>query len=369
MAIEDINIVSFDVPYPPDYGGVIDVYYKIKALASLGVNVHLHCYDYGRGERSELMRYCKSVQYYRRNTGVISNLSLTPYIIHSRRSSQLQENLGSNTFPIVFEGLHSAYPIIKKQLGDRQILLRSHNVEHDYYFELATRERNIFKKAYFYKEAILLKRFLSRLPPSLRIGAISPSDTEYLRQRFPNTFWLPPFHSSDAVNILPGKGDYALYHGNLSVSENFEMANLLISQFTNKNIILIIAGKDPLPSLIEKTQSSSNIELVINPDQTKMLRIIRNAQVILLPTSQSTGIKLKLVESLFNGRFCVANHAMVRNTGLKELVIREETDFYSATYSCFDQRFSASDITLRKEKLQVNYRNRNNAELLMNSLL
>ena len=28
----ELNIVSFDVPYPPDYGGVIDVFYKIKEL-------------------------------------------------------------------------------------------------------------------------------------------------------------------------------------------------------------------------------------------------------------------------------------------------------------------------------------------------
>ena len=35
-----LNVVSFDIPYPPDYGGVIDIYYKIKALNSAGIKIH-----------------------------------------------------------------------------------------------------------------------------------------------------------------------------------------------------------------------------------------------------------------------------------------------------------------------------------------
>ena len=30
-----VHIVSFNVPYPADYGGVIDVFYKLKSLHSL----------------------------------------------------------------------------------------------------------------------------------------------------------------------------------------------------------------------------------------------------------------------------------------------------------------------------------------------
>ena len=31
-----VNIVSFNIPYPPNYGGVIDVFFKIKALSKAG---------------------------------------------------------------------------------------------------------------------------------------------------------------------------------------------------------------------------------------------------------------------------------------------------------------------------------------------
>ena len=39
-----LHIVSFDVPYPPNYGGVIDVFYKLKALFDLGIEIYFHTF-------------------------------------------------------------------------------------------------------------------------------------------------------------------------------------------------------------------------------------------------------------------------------------------------------------------------------------
>ena len=58
MKEQRLHIVSFDVPFPPNYGGVVDVFYKIRALHKLGVKIHLHCFEYGRGEQKELDKYC-----------------------------------------------------------------------------------------------------------------------------------------------------------------------------------------------------------------------------------------------------------------------------------------------------------------------
>ena len=49
-----LHIISFDVPWPADYGGVIDVFYKVKALHDIGVKVHLHCFTYGRQSQDEV---------------------------------------------------------------------------------------------------------------------------------------------------------------------------------------------------------------------------------------------------------------------------------------------------------------------------
>lgn len=71
------------MPYPVDYGGVFDLFYKIKELHSLGVKIHLHCFDYGRGEQPELNKYCEEVFYYSRNEGHKGFSFKLPYIVAS----------------------------------------------------------------------------------------------------------------------------------------------------------------------------------------------------------------------------------------------------------------------------------------------
>ena len=70
--VNKLHIVSFDVPFPTNYGGVIDVFYKLKALHKQGVEIYLHVYEYGIGEQKELLNYCKEVFYYPRNSFIKS---------------------------------------------------------------------------------------------------------------------------------------------------------------------------------------------------------------------------------------------------------------------------------------------------------
>ena len=117
--IKTIHIVSFDVPYPANYGGVIDVFYKLVNLHKAGVKIILHCMEYGRGEQKELEKYCHKVYYYKRKTSFIHQLSPVPYIVKSRSSKELLNNLLLDDFPILFEGLHTCYYLSDKRLKNR----------------------------------------------------------------------------------------------------------------------------------------------------------------------------------------------------------------------------------------------------------
>lgn len=369
MSENHLNIVSFNVPFPADYGGVIDVLYKIKALHSQGIKIILHCFQYGRPEQSALEQYCEEVFYYPRKTSILSHLSIWPYIIYSRRNKELLNNLRSNEYPILLEGLHAAYYLISKKLNNKKVLLRSHNIEHDYYRYLAKREKNVIRKWYYYKEAYLLKKTLNKIPSDTGIGAISKGDTEELKKRFPNTFWLPPFHSNNTLENIAGRGDYALYHGNLSVSENVEVAEHLIRQFSNKKVNLIVAGKNPADTLSRLIQEAENIRIIANPDDQTMCDLIKNAHVVLLPTFQTTGVKLKLLESLYKGRFCVANSAMTKGTMLENLVVTTENDFYNETVRLMAEDFSQESIKERAAVLRKYYNNQENARLIVNKII
>lgn len=321
-----IHIVSFDVPFPPNYGGVIDIYYKLRALSSLGIKIHLHCFDYGRGKANKLYKYCEEVHYYRRQTNKLYLLSTFPYIVISRTSNELMKNLLKDDCPILFEGLHCCFYLNDPRLEKRKKIVRMHNIEHTYYSQLASIENNIFRKQFFKTEAKKLKKFELILKHANAIASISPADTQELSARYKNVVNIMAFHPHRRVESLEGIGSYALYHGNLAVGENNKAALYLANEIFNRSVIpFIIAGNRASKELKQAIRGKSNIILRENISSDEIYELVRNAQVNILPTFQSTGIKLKMLAALFCGRHCLVNTPMVSNTGVESLCVIADT--------------------------------------------
>jgi len=287
MHQKHIHIVSFDIPYPANYGGVIDVYYRLKALFDLGIKIHLHCFEYGRKTSKKLEAICETVHYYPRKTNILSGLSLLPYIVKSRLSKKLTHNLLQNDYPILFEGIHTCGASLDTQLNKRFIVFRPANIEHKYYFHLAQAETSIFKKIFFYIEAIKLKRFEKKLKNLNLILGISEADTQYFKNRFPKirVEHIPAFHSGTALNCKTGHGSYALYHGNLGVAENNKVAVYLLEKvFSKIDYSFIISGINPSAKVIALSEKLENVRLINNPDEEVMLDLIKDAHIHVLPT-------------------------------------------------------------------------------------
>jgi glycosyltransferase involved in cell wall biosynthesis len=305
---------------------VIDVFYKIKAMHEQGVKVHLHCFEYGRPRSEELQKYCAEVFYYPREMNTRFLFSTLPYIVISRKGEDLINRLLLDSYPILFEGLHSCYYLSEHRLKGRQLMVRNHNIEHDYYENLARVEKRLFKRIYFKREAMKLKKFEKVLNLADPVFAISKADELELKKRYPRVELLPAFHPNEKVVIPSGLGEFALYHGNLEVGENNEAALFLVRQvFAGSAIPLIIAGKRASPELRAAIAGERNITLKDNIPTAEIDELILRAQVNVLPTFQATGIKLKLLAALYNGRHCVVNSLMVMQTGLESLCSTEDS--------------------------------------------
>lgn len=371
MSDKHLHIVSFDVPYPPNYGGVQDVYYKLVALKKAGVNIHLHCFKYGRGPAPELNELCTEVNYYPRKTGIWFSLGIRPYIVQSRKSKELIQRLEKDNYPILFEGLHSCYLLSDERLKGRKKIYRESNIEHQYYYHLFKAERNLLRKLYFVSASLKLLLFQRILKHATLMLVVSQDDTEYLQRKFRSqrVIYLPSFHANEEFSALPGKGDYALYHGKLSVSENQEAARFLIEKvFSELDHKLVIAGLDPPDHIIRLAKTYPNVELVSNPDDESMSNLIRNAQVNVLVTFQPTGLKLKLLNTLYQGRFCVANPEMLAGTGLCRLceVARGIDQLKEKINQAFSKEFDVAEVENRRKILEKNYSNQAKAERLIN---
>lgn len=375
---QKIHIISFQVPYPADYGGAIDVYYKAKALKQAGYSIILHTFAYnGREYDKALLDIADEVFLYKRHSGFFKLLSTLPYIVKTRQSDELLSNLMKDDAPILFEGAHTTYLLSSPLLKDRRKFVRTHNIESDYYKHLANASRSIFKKIFFFSEYCKLSHYEPQLKHADILFAITQKDKKALERMCPETIveLLPCFHSGTAENRQTDnieKKDYILYNGNLSVDENIKATLFLIEEVAPfvKDKKWIIAGKNPSRHIIKAAAKTQNVTIVANPTHNEMEKLVSQASINVLITFQATGIKLKLLNTLYHGGHCIVNAKMVEDSNLDSLctVANSAQEIISAINQLMGKAITKEDMEKRKKVLQEMYDNNRNIQILSRHL-
>lgn len=363
-----LHIVCLNVPYPVNYGGVFDLFYKLPALQAAGVNIHLHCFDYGRGEQEELNKYCVSVNYYERRKGHESISATLPYIVASRKNDALLDNLLQDDYPIFMEGVHCTYLLNDERFAKRRKFVRIHNVEYQYYHDLYKTATSPLKKLYYWRESRLLKHYEAAIAvKATAYWGVTHKDVAYYRSEYQCktidylSLYLPPTWE---VKGITGIGNYFLYQADLSVDANEKAAIWLLEKvFSKIEVPFVIAGKNPSEKLQRLAHTQLHTCIVINPSEREMQDMIAKAHVNILPSFHSTGIKLKLLNALYNGRHCLVNTATVDGSGLESLChIANTTDeFIAAIQAIENLPFVAEDLHLREIALKGTFNNEANA--------
>jgi len=366
MSEKTIHIVDLDVPYPPTYGAAIDMYCRIKSLHQLGVKIILHCFEYGRGESKRLNKYCEQVYYYPRKSIWQFPFTREPHIVFSRRNELLFDRLFADGFPVLLEGVHTCSVLMDKRYKQKKFYVRMHNVEHEYYGYLAKATLYGLKRYYYWSESKRLKVFEKNLNRAQCLFSVSERDHATLSAHFPRVEYLPPFINSDEIDCKPGMGRNVLYHGNLHVEENLQAAKFLIKEvFPGLGIRLLIAGTGA--GALDEATNEPNIIFIDSPTASHLKELIQNAHINALPTFQPTGIKHKLINSLFGGRHCVVNPQMVEGNGLAQYchVAKDASEMRQMIQDLFTKDFTQEEIDRRKATLQPIYSNINNAKKLV----
>jgi len=344
-----------DVPFPADYGGAIDIYYRIHALHELGYKIILHCWEYGRGEQEKLKEITHEIYYYKRKKSLRFALSKLPFIVISRQSEALFSRLLKDTYPILFEGIHTTLLLDNPRLKDRMKIVRMHNIEQDYYYALAEKAKGL-KKRYYRSEAKKLRAYEAVLSHANWILAIQENDQKHFESFHPNVKFLPA--SIPPISIVPGtsQDSYCLFHGNLSVHENDSAAKWILENAHYEGLNLIIAGKNPTVEL--KTLAlKKDAQLIANPTDDKIQQLISEAHVHLLVTEQATGIKLKLINSLASTGHLLVNSIMVEGTNLASLctVFNNAADCQNKLKELLEKPVEVGELHRRFELLQAQF--------------
>lgn len=317
-----LHIIAFDCPYPAHYGGIIDIWYKIIALHRLGIEVTLHVFLYrDKTPQIEINKYCKNVFYYNRNTKLWKHLSNIPYIVNSRISLELVRHIVADPAPVLMEGLHSTASLLALKAHGIPCFIRMHNIEEKYYKYLYTLEENNYKKAYYYLEYKKIRLYEKNINQSSGLIFLSPKDEKSVSLEIKKTT-IYPFHGMNIVNqnaqILR-----ILFHANFEIKENRIAAEKIISMADIICLPIIFAGKnaDTLPVPILNTK----IQFINNPSDEEMLKLLHCSAIHLLPQSQPTGIKLKLIQSLFSAKYIITSTEMASDFPWETNVIVYET--------------------------------------------
>jgi len=234
---------------------------------------------------------------------------------------------------------------------------------------LARSENNGFKKLYFLNESRLLRKYNHHLPYDCLYACVSQTDITILKDDYHLHYveFIPTFPAWQTVNSDEGMGNFCLYHGNLSVPENEKAASwLLRNVFTKIKMPLVVAGKKPSLRLAKQAHLCQHTCLVDDPSENEMNDLIRKAHINVLPSFNKcvTGIRLKLLHTLFEGRHCISTDAMVNGTGLEPAchIGTTANAFTSIISQLRHLPFTGEEITLRKKLLGDTYNNEKNTQ-------
>lgn len=318
MSRTDLQVVTFAVPHPPDYGGAIDVWNRLVALQAEGLRLSVHAFVYGRFMPSrELEALAVHTEYYPRSLWPALFERGLPYTVTSRKDKRLLENLRANPAPVFFEGIQTTGWC--GELPDHRLLLRAHNIEHQYYARLSDEARRM-KGLVFAREARCLESYERTWWPRMhRVFAISPSDTAWLAQEGIPAHYLPPFHGQRELSVDAGRGGYVLYQGDLSIEINQRALLDLLQQLPDgRPWPTVVAGRSGDPRFERKIRSMPNLTRYTDVSQEQLIRLIKGAQVVIVHSLHPSGMKLKLFPALYHARFIAVSMQDLTNTALDE---------------------------------------------------
>jgi hypothetical protein len=312
MQTKPLHIISFDNPFPPDFGGAIDVFYKIKALHTIGYTIYLHCFYEDRNVVSdELKAITEHVYLYKKNKNPFFLFSKYPFPVVCRFRRDLIDNLAKIDAPIFFEGLHTTMILQKVNLPNK-IYLRLHNIESNFYDGMSKNETNYFKKIAYHFASKKYIEYQKTIPNFDYVFTLSTYENTFVKKMTDKVSYVPVFHGNEKIEPLSEFGKYAFYHGDLRLADNKNAAKFLIKVFEKiTDYKLIIASSNGKKLIENKAKNNANIEFIELHNDSQLDDLFKNAHINVMLSFQQSGTKLKVINSLFKSRFCLINNNMI----------------------------------------------------------
>ncbi len=317
-------IIAHDFPYPPNNGGRVDMWTRIKALHSRGVKIFLITWlnrEPSQQEYQEIGKYVEQIIVYRRCHN-IANFILSKYpsyIVDRQISDFDMEKLKSELLlfspqVLLLDGIAGsicALEIMNLFNGKIIFVYRSHNVEYLYAKALYMSEKNLAYKAVRYINIDRVKKIEKFIrDKSHVIFEISQDDYESLNM--PNNVFLQNPIIDDKFTESKRYEFDILFIGGLCWPNNIyglKWFAINCIPYLEKEYKIVFAGSNPSKEFI-KFCETYKIEVLPNPKDIK--KVLSKGKVLINPIFHGSGVNIKILEMLSTGKSIVSTNKGVR---------------------------------------------------------
>lgn len=337
-------VLSHVFPYPTHDGGRFDIYYRLKALKTLGHEIYLVAFYnpiHGTPPLGPLEDLCKEVfalPYLRRHLSKV--LSFRPYYVGCKENTpeiarvvtKLQNRVAFDA--VIAESMHMGElgQQFLKALKIPHLILRMHNDEPRFMRSLAKTSPTLsIERAFFFVESIKFawyeKSFFKMFSPQHAIWHISEEEYERYKKHYPK---LNHHHLPAAIDLKDMQSyervnqKNVLFVGALFSPNNLHALKWYLKKihptFVNKypDYRLLVAGNSKGANetrLKELFGDFNKIDLIDTPEDLDLH--YRKAQVFINPMLFGAGVKLKTLHAALKGVPIVSTVCGNEGTGLK----------------------------------------------------
>ncbi|MFQ6009040.1 MAG: glycosyltransferase family 4 protein [Candidatus Zixiibacteriota bacterium] len=338
-----ILVVSPDFPYPPNHGGRVDIWNRIRALKNIGFTIDLVA-TVKVNPQSEDIEHVKShvrtVYCCRRRNRIIDMLSLLPLQIKSRKGLKAIR-LYAEYDIVLLEGEYTYLILGNSTLRTKVKIVRIHNNEQQYFKELCRSAGKGIRKLYYFLESLRLGR-VSRLMRNqvAMMMFISRDEHTAFKNNHPeiSSVVLPPCLTNQTFIVHGQDSKKVLFVGSFFMVNNREA---LVWYIKNVHPLLcaiegyefLVAGNSrgqDLGWLNELTSAYSNIRVYNSPPDISPL--YETCSIFVNPMLHGTGVKLKTVEAVQNGLPVVSTTIGNQGTGFRhgtDILVADEPQMFA----------------------------------------
>jgi hypothetical protein len=335
-----LTFIFNEMPYPPNHGGRVDAWRRIKAFKQAGVSLQFIAWQGDRPESrptpeqlKELSRYVDEIHLFTIGSDWASRVrrifNLTRYSSHAASrllsGNELQGLRNAvkkfNPSAIWLDAIYGG--VLARQLALQQgvsFYVRSHNLEHRYMARQAGLATNLRDRLAWGLAVFHLEEFeTSLLRDSRRYYDCSYDDLQFWQARgVSNGRYLPQtiepevdFAGSDYPPVKQGEFD-VVFMGNLHSPNNVEgllwFFGKVLPRVLEKipQCRVLVAGSKPCEEIRTACERFDGVTLIPNPENSADM--YRAGKVLINPVLSGSGVMVKSIEMIFFDGALVCTH-------------------------------------------------------------